>query len=176
VISICALSVMCISILRSVDFDPNTNKTVTAIVFSICVVFVIDKLYRGMLMDLLMGKDLTRAFTIEKGMHRSLVDFIRGKDTAPVSPEVIQKAVVKRSESLKYDPKDSASMIHRKKVIGEEMEVLKAELAELMQREMYCPTNSQQAASSSFQPSQAPNGNEDGNGDDDVSNDTVQKF
>jgi hypothetical protein len=61
---------------------------------------------------------------------------------------------------------------------------LKAELAELMQREMYCPTNSQQAASSSFQPSQAPNGNEDGNGDDDaithaityVSNDTVQKF
>jgi hypothetical protein len=142
--SICALSVICISVLYSVDFNPNTNKTLISVIFSICTILTLDKLYRGMLVTLLMGRDMTRAFTIEKGQHRSILDLLRGTAPAPVVPDMKKQeaAQAQRGDALNYNPKDSASMLHRKKAIMEELAALQAELAELMQREMYCPTNS----------------------------------
>ena len=148
IVTIIAVSVSTYALIYSANFDPNTNKTIMAVVFSICTIITVDNLYRKIFITLLMGRDLTKAFTIQSGQHRSVWDVLRGSPP-PVSPTLEERraASIQCTDGLKYDPTDLTSISHRKKQIHGEISALQAELAEIMQRE-FCTPSSQDVSSS----------------------------
>mmetsp|Transcript_24360 Transcript_24360/g.35740 ORF Transcript_24360/g.35740 Transcript_24360/m.35740 type:complete len:884 (-) Transcript_24360:202-2853(-) len=152
IVHITCLAVTFFSILYSLNLNPNENQCLVSVAFALAIITTLDQLFRNTCINLLMGKDMTKSFRVEKGMHRSIVEIWNG---VPISPAEVGSDVNidTAGGNISLYPtivniKDRAALAKRKKELTESIEAMKRELGMVIEAEMYSYTSSGSTKSS----------------------------
>jgi hypothetical protein len=145
IISVGAISTY--TILYAVELDPNFRKFVIAVAFALCIVGTVDAMYRPMMVDLLLGKDMSKTFKVEKGAHRTIFDIYNGNpkiviDSAPTGSRgggggTSTSNNSSRSVTSNINFNDLQAVALKKKEINDQISQLQSDLALIMEREMF---------------------------------------